>query len=794
MVSRIFLRKLIRDLWSRKGSLIALIAIMTVGVGVYIGMAAVYRDLDGSRRRFYSECRLADFIIQLKRAPRWSVQEVAAQANVREARGRIQQAVLIDLPGREEPISGTAISMPLHRTPVLNNILLRSGTWFTGKDNREVIVDQAFAREHGLVPGRRIRVLLIDKQHDLLVVGTALSPEFVYLIPPSGGLTPDPKNYGVLYLPDEFLQESSDLRGAVNEIIGAAHDASPVMLDDTLQRLHDKLDPYGVLQATASRNQASVRFLADELQGLKVTVRIMPTIFLVVAALVLNILMGRLVAQQRPVIGTLKALGYSTRSLLLHYLSYGLFIGAAGGICGILLGYWLQKVYVQLYRSFFALPEINPHFYPGILLSGLEIGIFFALLGTLKGVRYSASLEPADAMRPPAPEKGGKVLPERIPILWKRLPFSWKMILRAVFRNPFRSAVCIFTSLISTAIIIMALCNMDSLHYLMDYEFNRISHQDMTVSLRDPKGIRVLSEFRTFPSLSQTEPQLTVACDLSNGPYQKRTGIIALPENNSLYTPLNANGNPITIPQTGLILTKKLAEVLHVKQGDFLRLRPLIARREEKLAPVEGIVDSFLGLSAYADIRYISRLLGEEWVANVMLDTTFHKGGDPSLLKELQRRPAVVAINERLRTLEQMNETFGDTMNVMISIMVLFSGLIAFGSVLNAALVSLSERQREVGTLRVLGYSVKQVSRIFSGESYFLNAIGTFLGLFAGIGLAHLLTLAYSTELYRFPAVIHLARLVQTILIMAGFVWLAQWIVYRMIARLKWLEVLQVKE
>ncbi|MGC9330087.1 MAG: ABC transporter permease, partial [Candidatus Hinthialibacter sp.] len=184
MVGRIFLRKLRRDLWLRKGSLIALIAIMTVGVGVYVSMASVYRDLDGSRRRYYSEYRLADFIIQLKRAPRWSVEQTAAQDNVREARGRVQQAVLIDLPDEEQPISGTAISMPLHRTPVLNDILLRSGVWFTGKDNREVIVDQAFAKEHRLIPGSRIKVLLMDKQHDLLVIGAAMSPEYVYLIPP----------------------------------------------------------------------------------------------------------------------------------------------------------------------------------------------------------------------------------------------------------------------------------------------------------------------------------------------------------------------------------------------------------------------------------------------------------------------------------------------------------------------------------------------------------------------------------------------------------------------------------
>jgi len=794
VVTRLFTRKMIRDLRTRKGSLAALLVIMTIGVGVYFCMASLYRDLDDSRRRYYADYRLADFIVTLKRAPRWSVETVAAFPNVREARGRVQQAVLIEVPGREQPVSGTALSLPMRRAPVLNGVWLRSGTWFSDADRREVIVDQAFAKEHGLGPGSRIRVLLLDQQHDLLVVGTAMSPEFVYLIPPGGGLMPDPTNYGVLYLPEKFLQESSDLDGAYNQIIGLAHDASPPVLDFTLRRLEEKLDAYGVVQAEAFHDQASVRFLADELTGLEVSSRIVPTLFLGVAALVLNVLMGRMVVQQRPVIGTLKALGYTTRFLMGHYLSYGVLIGLTGGACGLAFGYWLQKFYIGLYRIFFALPEINAHVYPGVILTSVGIGVIFAVLGTIRGVRYAASLAPAEAMRPPAPDRGGRIFLERMPGFWIRLPFHWKLIFRSVFRNRFRGVVNVLAATISTALILMTLCNVDAFQFLMEHEFNRVSRQDLTITLRDPVGRRGVPEVHAFPAVSQAEPQLAVACDLRRGPYQKRAGVIGLPAGHRLYTPQDQYGHPATIPRTGLVFSRKLAEIMNVTIGDPVLLRPLTGRRDEVEAPVTGIVDSYLGLSAYADLQYLSRLLGEEWAANAILVTTFRNNSDSAFLRELKRRPTVVGIRERRQALYQLQETFGRTMDAMISVMVLFAGLIAFGSVLNTALVTLSERQREVGTLRVLGYTARQVSRIFSGESYLLNSVGIALGLWAGMGLAYWLSLAYSTELYRFPVVIRPARMLTAIGIMLGFVWLAQGIVRRMIRRMEWLEVLKVRE
>ncbi len=794
MVSRTLLRKTRRDLMSRKGSLLALLAIVTIGVGSYLGMSAVHRDLDGARHRYYTEYRLADFQVDLKRAPEFEIERVKNLPNVSEVRGRVSMAVLLDLPDLAEPISGTAISMPETRTPVLNDLHLSSGSWFTGRERREVILNDSFAKANGIQPGDRIKALLFDKQHDLLVVGTAISPEFVYLIPPSGGLAPDPARFGVLYLPEEFLQESCDQEGAFNQLIGTTHDRSDKAIDSTLDDIESRLDLYGVANTARINETASVKFLADDLEGLRVSARVIPALFLGVAALIMNVLIGRMITQQRSTIGTLKAIGYGNLAITIHYLGYGVFIGALGGILGIAFGTWIHSAMLGLYRTFYTVPDIRPHVFPDLWFLGMAITLVFAMFGTVRGIRYAARLEPAEAMHPPPPERGNRILLERIPIFWNPISFRWKMILRAVFRNPFRSAVTILACVISTGLILMTLSNVDALDYVMDYQFAKISHEDLTVGLRDPVGMEASQELKLLGGVSEVERQLSVSCDLRNGPYEKRMGILGLVSNNRLITPLDSENNPIPIPEKGLVLSERVAEILHVKVGDTLNVRALIGSREEVTAPVVALVKTYLSLAAYARIDYLNRLIGEDSSANVLL-VKLHPGKrSGTLYKELKQRPSVIAIGERARAFSQIDATFGKNMGVMIAITVFFSGIIAFGSILNTALVSLSEREREVGTLRVLGYTPYQVLQIFSGESFLLNSIGIVFGFGAGVGLVHLIATQYSTELFRFPAVIHFFRVIETGSIMVLIIGFAQILVFLLIKKLRWLEALQVKE
>ena len=603
-------RSLLREIRQRLGAILLLGALGAVGAGLLVGMLAVFYDLDASRARFYREQRLADFSLSLKRAPRSALEQVRRHPGVRHLEGRVRIEARVDLPGSPEPITSTALSLPRIRRPVLNDILLVSGTWFEGTRDDQTILNDAFARAHGLHPGDHVQALIMGRQQRLLVVGTALAPEFVYVLPPAGGMVPDPARTGVLYLPLDTLQDWAGLNGAFNEFLGLAWDLRPVPLRNTLKDLERQLDPYGVALSLTGDEMPSVQFLANELHELQTSATILPALCLGVVGLVLHIVTGRMVTQQRTTIGTLRALGYTRTFIVRHYLGYGLVVGLSSALAGLALGLWIQSAMIRLYQDYFELPALQPTLYPGLLAGALGVAVLFAVAGTVQAALRASRMNPAEAMRPPAPEKGGRILLERIRGLWDLLPFWGKLVLRSVFRNPFRSMVAILTSLAATALLVESLCMVAAMHAMIDHEFRHTSHQDLTVALREPVGRDILSELRGLPGIAKVEPQLVVSADLSRGAREKRTGLTGLAAGNRLFTPLDARGRPLQIPEEGLVLARKLAEVLGVAPGDTLLLRPLIGTRQMREAPVVAVVDTYMGLGAWCRLEYLSHLIG----------------------------------------------------------------------------------------------------------------------------------------------------------------------------------------
>lgn len=787
-------KKLRRDIWSRKGRLAALLLVVSVGVGGFVGMAALHRNLGNSRDNYYRECRIADFTVDLERAPVPDVNAVGDLPNVASVQGRVNVGALVRIPGVRKPVAGSVISMPVPRRPVVNDVLLVSGTWFSGPNRAEAVLNSEFAEANGLKPGHRLRVHLLDQAHDVLVVGTAMSPEFTALIPPGAGFAPDPARMAVMYMPLPFLREASDLEGAYNQAVGLAHDRSSAAMKATLGLVEEALDHCGVLEATPYYHQFSVQFLEDEIRGLRVTTLVLPSIFLGVAALALGLLLSRMVAQQRSVVGTLKAVGYGRGAIVWHFLAFGLTVGLAGGVLGGLLGMWLEVQVVEMYHDFFALPDIEAGFHPDLLLAGLGLSVLFSTAGALKGALGAARLAPAVSMRPPPPKKGRALLPDGVPWLRRRLSFHWKMVLRMMFRSPWRSAASVAASLTGTSILLTSLSMMASWVYMIDHHFVKTARQDLTASLREPQGREAFFEVARLPGVLAAEPQFVLAADIRRGPRRRRLGVTGLPRLHRLYTPVDAQDRPIAIPPSGLVLSRRLAEALEAYAGDTVVLRPALGRQTPAEAQVHAVVDTYLGLSAYADLEYLSRLVGEEWCANALLFKT--GGGRPpqALLDSLADRPAVIGLERRQRVLERMDAEFREMMAQVLGTLIVFSGIIAFASVLNIALITASEHKRDAATLRAVGYHPAQIAAIFTTESYLLNALGILGGVAGGALLIHLLSMAIASDLYRLPALIPPDRVALTVLLMLVFVTLGQTVIFRMVRRLDWLETVKVRE
>ncbi len=787
-------RKLARELWGSKGLILAITSLMAVGIMAFIYMRSAYANLNRAKDDYYRQCRMADFWIDVKKAPITDLQELASLPGVSEVRPRIQFYATVDLERVEEPLNGLVLSLPDKRQPIINDIVLKRGGYFTGHRRNEVILNDSFAAQHGLYPGQWVHLLLNNRREELFVVGTAISSEFVYLVGP-GSLAPDPEHFGVFYLPQSYAEEVFDFDGAANQVIGLLAPELREKPDELLRIAEQRLSTYGVFSTTARKDQPSNRFLSDEIRGIGTFAGIMPTIFLAVAALVLNVLMVRLIDQQRAVIGTLKGLGYSNGQIFWHFTKFGGLVGLVSGLVGCWLGYQMASFVTELYKKFFEFPNLTNYFYPGLSTAGLAISLSFALVGSMQGARAALRLQPAEAMRPRPPAAGGRIWLERFAALWRRLGFGWRMVLRNIFRHRLRTSVGVFAVAMGAALMTAGFMLREGVSFIVDFQFEQVLRSDVDLTFKDERGSDALREARYLPGVDRAEPVLDVACEFFHGRFHHKGTISGLADGAELTVPRDSAGQIVRVPRVGIVMTRKLAQLLDVRAGDAVEMAPIKGLRRHEIVPVAAIADSYVGIATYANINYLSRLIGEELATTgVQLKVDPSESAKHELFRTIKRLPAVQMYSSRMNTIHNVTETVLKTQAIFIGLLVMFAGVIFLTSLLNTSLIGLAERRREVATLRVLGYTEWQIGGYFFRESLVVTVLGTLSGMPIGYLLCVFVTSRFDTEMFRFPLVgppIVWIR-IWGFALLFGF--LAHLAVQWEINKLDWREALNVKE
>jgi putative ABC transport system permease protein len=369
------------------------------------------------------------------------------------------------------------------------------------------------------------------------------------------------------------------------------------------------------------------------------------------------------------------------------------------------------------------------------------------------------------------------------------------MSLRNVLRNRLRTAAGLFAAAMGATLSVDALLLAFETSYMVDFQFELIQRSDIDLTFKDEKGVAALDEASRLPGVDLAEPVLDVACTFYNGSHIRKGGITGVKPNAALTIPRDTASRPLRIPESGLLLTKKMAEMLHVRRGDHISIRPTKGARELHDVEVVEIADSFLGVAVYADIRFLSRLMNEEFaLTGVQLKLRPEPEYRRALYQEVKQLPAVQGVSARADIIRSVNDTLVKNQHVFIGLLVMFAGVIFFGSVLNSSLVSLAERRREVATLRVLGYGPWQVGALFLRESMLTNVVGTIVGLPLGYLLNYGIVVAYDTEMFRIPLINPTEVWGYVMLLGIGFGLAAHLIVQWNIHRMDWLEALKTRE
>ncbi len=742
-------RKLLRDLWEMKSQALAIAAVVAAGVAMFVTYLSNFDSLARTLAQYYERQRFADVFATFTRAPDRLTIRIGEIPGVVTVDTRVVADVTIDVPGLGEPASARLVSIPAHGASALNAVLLRRGTWPDPARPDEVVASEVFVDAHGFGPGSRVAALINGRRRQLTIVGVGLSPEYVYSVKP-GELFPDNRRYGIFWMHRATLAAAFDMEGGFNDVaLALAPEASA---DDVIARLDRLLEPYGGRGAYPRALQVSAWTLSNELTQLRTFGLVTPAIFLSVAAFILHIALTRALALQRSQIAALKALGYANRTLAWHYVQWALIIAAAGALAGIAGGAWLGAAMAGLYNEFFRFPMLDYQVSPEVALGSLAGSLLVAAAGAISAVRRAVAVPPADAMRPDAPARYRPSIAERWGGL-RRLPQATRMVLRTIERQPMRALLSMSGIAAAGAVLIIGASFIDVMDVLIDEQFVRAMRQDVTVSFVGPRSADTVHAVARLPGVLGVEVQRSVPARLRVGARHRTLALTGLVEAPDLQRIVERSGAVITLPPDGLVLSRVLGRVLDVTPGQRVRVEVLEGARPVFDLPVAALVDDSMGVQAYLRLDALHRLLREGAVvsaAALMVDPA----ALDTLNATLKTIPAVAGVAVREATLRNFRQTMAEHMNLVIAFNVAFAGIIAFGVVYNAARVSLSERSRELASLRVLGFTRDEIARILLGELAVLTLVSLPVGALLGYGLGLFIMTIFNNEVYRLPFVV----------------------------------------
>lgn len=782
-------RKLFRELWRLRVQGLAIALVIASGTALLIMALTTIEALEDTTDAYYERTRFAEVFAQAKRAPDALGREIAALPGVRQVETGIREGAILDMPGLAEPVTAQLVSLPAYGPQRLNVLTLRAGHRPAANRPDEVVVGEAFAEAHALKPGDRFTAVMRGRQRTLEVVGIALSPEYVYVIAP-GALMPDDARYGILWMNREALEAAYDMQGAFNSV--ALTLEPDTRAEQAILRLDALLAPYGGTGAITRADQTSNWFLQNEITQQKNMSRIMPSIFLAVAAFLTHMVMARLIATERHEIGLLKAFGYTDLAIGTHYAKLVLVIAALGvglgAALGGLLGHWNTRLYADFFRFPFLLYQPGPSSFA--IAAGVSLAA--ALAGSLWAVHQAIALPPAEAMLPPSPPVYERTRLSRSAIArWIDEPT--RMIVRRLIRWPLRALLASLGLAMSVAVLITALQWLDAIDAIVDSVFVNGQHQDATLSFQEVKPWASIEAVEDLPGVLAAEPFRGVAARLSHGLNRKRQGLSGVPADATLSPVIDSQGNRVPVPEDGLLLSRTLAERLDVEVGDRVTVEVLEGRRPILRLPVVRLFETHLGTPAYLDLAALNHRLGDGRVVGGV-----HVAVAPArraeLLARLKTLPDVSAIRFRQAAIDTFYATLGRFLYIFVGFFIAFATTLSAGVTYNAIRIALSERARELATLRVLGFTRWEISYLLLGEIGLLTWLAIPLGCLIGFGLAWYLTSAFATELFRIPLVIESATYAKASLITLAAAVTCAAIVRRRLDHLDLIAVLKTRE
>jgi putative ABC transport system permease protein len=781
-------RKLWRDLVQMKGQVFTIALVVASAIGGFVGCMSTYDSISSARDDYYRVARFADLFADVKRAPRSLASQIAAIPGVADVDLTIHEITQLSLPAVPEPLIASLVGVPAMHASRLNALHIRRGRPLEPYGAHEALIDEGFARARQVAPGDEVAILLNGKRETFRIVGVGLSPEFIFA--GAAGFMPDPKGFALLWVDEDRLAASFDMKGAFNHV--SVKLMPRTSEHEVIRELDAVLARYGGGGAYGRDEQLSHRALTQEMNQQRVIGMVLPGVFLWVVGFLLQVTLSRQITTQREQIAALKALGYENRRIFLHYLQFILIVVTIGVAMGAGVGAWFGHYMTNMYRDFFHFPAAPYRLGPWVIAVAAAACYITAVLGALQAVSQAVTLAPAQAMRPPSPPRYRRMLLERMNLVHVLSP-AMRMIIRNMERRPLRLLLAVLGIGGAGSLVVAGTFWWDSFNYMMDVQFGAINRSDVVVSFTRPVQVGARFETDRWPGVLASESLRSVPVRLRAGQYSYRTAITGIAEHPTMRRVLDTQLREVPVPPEGVLLSNLLADRLHVRPGDSVTAELLEGRRSIRELTVAGVVEELFGLTAYMSVAALNRLAGEG-EASSAVGLRYDAAEETRLYEWLRETPRVATVSVKHNLLASFRETSARNVLVFSTIISLFAAAVAIGVVYNNARVALAERAWELASLRVLGLTRAEVSLLLLGELAIQLALAVPAGLLMGWGLAEFLAAVTHSETMTIPVVISPTTLAIAAFTVIGSGVLSALIVRRQIDRLDLIAVLKTRE
>jgi putative ABC transport system permease protein len=770
-------KRLFRMIKNTKGQFIAVLAIIITGIFIFTAVSNSAKNLNDAVSDYYVETNLADIYVIGRMLPEKLEKQLVGTNGIKEAEARIVFDTKF-ITDNDENVNVRVISVDKHQNKV-NKLFIKSGKRTLSEN--EVIVIEQFANARNIDLGDELKININGRQVRFKVSGIASSPEFVYMMENEQTMLPNPEKFGVLFVEESYLRKIYSSRGSFNEILITVNNDDNV--DKTASFLEDNLEKYGVYRVIKKYDQLSYNMLSQEISGLETMSKSVPIVFLVFAGIMLATMLSRIVKKDRTSIGVLKALGFTDEEVLIHYLKYAAIVGAIGGLLGSIIGTALSGAMTNYYLVFFSIPMLKVKVYYYRIMISVVLSLVFCIIAGLWGVRGILRINPAESMKPEAPKKGKRLLVERIKFFWKHLPFSWKMVVRNIFREKKKFVFVGAAVAITCGMMLMTTWMIDIIDILFNSHYGEFNRVQYNISFDGFMEESALNEFKQVISISEMEGRVEVPFEIKNGRYSKIVNVIGLKNDTVFYNFRDENNNRVYVPTQGILISSNLAHSLNVKVGDEIFLKNFVTDNDGYVT-VKGIINQTLGINGYMNIDY----LDENFLDKGIINGAYINSSD-DVISKLQDMKNISIQSQK--DMKATFEEFTTVTSMSMGFMVIFSGLLGFIIVYSMTLMSINERTLEFSSLRVMGFSNNEIFNMLVRENMIMTVLGIIGGIPLGIWLVKYLGDAFTTDIYTMKEPISPRSIYLSIILTVIFIILAQLMTYAKIHKLDFMQALK---